>query len=127
MLDYRENHPLSSAVLAIVRKGDISAALSTQSIIDASYIILRRDKLPINVFKHLLLDLLKIASPYCIDLNDIYDAIDSPLSDFEDAAQVSCAISTGCDAIISSDSKLKDNGHIPVLTPAELLSRLFGE
>ena len=101
--------------------------MSTQSIIDASYVILRREKLPIVVFKRLLTDLLKTATPVSINANDIGEAIASQMSDFEDAAQIACAVNSGCNVVISSDRKLKDNGQIQVLTPTEFLSKVFGE
>ena len=127
MVDYRENHAVSLAVCRIARKGGFTAAVSTQSVIDASYVILHREKLPIMVFKRLLLDLLKTATPYGIGPIDINEAIESPISDFEDAAQIACAVNSGCSVMVSSDRKLKDNGRIPVLTPSEFLSRVFGE
>ena len=127
MLDYRQSHAESQAVSEIARKGGVAAAMSTQSIIDASYVILRREKLPIVVFKRLLTDLLKTATPVSINANDIGEAIASQMSDFEDAAQIACAVNSGCNVVISSDRKLKDNGQIQVLTPAEFLSKVFGE
>ena len=127
MLDYRQNHAESQAVSEIARKGGVAAAMSTQSIIDASYVILRREKLPIVVFKRLLTDLLKTATTVSINANDIGEAIASQLSDFEDAAQIACAVNSGCNVFISSDRKLKENGQIQVLTPAEFLSKVFGE
>lgn len=127
MLDYRQCHAESQAVSEIARKGGVAAAMSTQSIIDASYVILRREKLPIVVFKRLLTDLLKTATPVSINANDIGEAIASQMSDFEDAAQIACAVNSGCNVVISSDRKLKDNGQIQVLTPAEFLSKVFGE
>lgn len=127
MLDYRQNHSASLAVSKIALKGGITAAMSTQSIIDASYVILQKEKLPIVVFKRLLTNLLKAASPLSIDANDINEAMDNPMADFEDAAQIACAVNSGCNVIISSDRKLKGNGFIPVLTPAEFLLKVFGE
>lgn len=127
LLDYRLNHADSLTILSMAENGDISVICSTQSVIDASYVILQRNHLPLDVFKKILGVTLMNVSLSSISPDDINDAIASPMSDFEDAAQISCALNSGCSLLVSSDKGLKHNGVIPVLTPSEFLSIVFGE
>jgi hypothetical protein len=47
-----------------------------------------------------------------------------PGSDFENNLQIACASLAGLDAIVTRDSKGFKTAAMPVLTPAELLTRL---
>lgn len=100
--------------------------MSTQSILDAAYIMNHTYKFDIKSFKKALKMtklLFKVAS---ISESDVEEALNSPMVDFEDAAQIACAKRNGCNIILSSDRKFKDYTEIPVYTPEEFVARVTG-
>lgn len=127
LIESRPLSAVSSTLLRIAKKGEIEAVATTQSIIDASYVYVERVKRPILQFKESVAVLMSAVTLNSINQGNIKAAVVGPMEDFEDAAQIDCAIESGCDAIISSDKKLKENGRVAVFTPTEILVRLFGE
>ncbi|MDR1192617.1 MAG: PIN domain-containing protein [Peptococcaceae bacterium] len=56
---------------------------------------------------------------------DCADALDLPMSDFEDAVIAVCAGKVGADCIVSRDKKfIKAETAVEVITPGELIKRL---
>lgn len=121
----RLGHEAASAILQVVRCGDISACMTTQSIIDAAYIQTQRCKAPTAAFKEGIRFLTGIVEILPILPEDIAWANQSPIEDFEDAAQLACAQRSGCDVIVTSDKKYKDYTDIILFDPLELYTVLF--
>ena len=69
--------------------------------------------------------ILSIATIASISENDIKAALRSDINDFEDAAQLSCAVDSECDFLISSDRKWKGYTPLPVYTPKEFCDLVF--
>ncbi len=127
LLDTRPSHKDSSFIMDMAEKGDVDAMVSTQSIVDASYVYLQKSKLPLEQFEYAVWELLSRVKATAISEDNIKRALLTHMEDFEDAAQLDCAMDAKCDVIISSDKKMKDNGRITVVTPSEFLSIVFGE
>lgn len=126
MMDSRENHIDSTSVLRVADAGHLQAVITTQSIIDAHYVLVSAAKTPLPDFKTSLNEIISVAKVVPISESDIQEAIKSPNSDFEDAAQIACAVSSGCDCIISSDVKMKRDSQVTVYTPKEFCNQIFG-
>ena len=110
----------------LMQSKGIKPLLSTQSILDAAYIMNHTYKFDTKSFKKALKMtklLFKVAS---ISESDVEEALNSPMVDFEDAAQIACAQRNGCNIILSSDRKFKDYTEIPVYTPEEFVARVTG-
>ena len=121
----RLGHEAVTAILQVVRNGDISACMTTQSIIDAAYIQTQRLKAPTAAFKKAIALLSGIVEILPILPEDIAWANRSAIEDYEDAAQLACAQRSGCDVIVTSDKKYKDYTDILLFDPLELYTVLF--
>jgi hypothetical protein len=53
-------------------------------------------------------------------------ALTLPLTDYEDAVQLACALTHQLDAVITRNIEDYRNSPLPVLTPVEMLARLTG-
>ncbi|MBR1489690.1 MAG: PIN domain-containing protein [Bacteroidales bacterium] len=127
LMNSREHHVDSATILRVAEKGALQAVLSTQSIIDASYVFSQKEKLPIAQFKNAIKLVLGIVTVTSISENSIKTAIRSDIADFEDAAQLDCAGEAECDVVISSDKKWKHYTDIPIYTPKEFCELIFDE
>lgn len=101
--------------------------MTTQSIIDASYIQTQRQKVSVQDFKEAMKTICNIVNVISISSDDIARVNDSGLDDYEDAAQVSCALDNWCDIIVSKDSGIKRYTDLPILTPKELIERCLNQ
>ena len=126
-MNSRPCHKDSSFIIDMAEKGDVDAVVSTQSIIDAAYVYLQKSTLPLTQFELSVWELLSRVKATSVSEENIKSALLSHMEDFEDSAQIDCALDAKCDAIISSDKKMKDNGRIAIYSPSEFLSKVFGE
>ena len=121
----RLGHEAAMAIVQVARRGDISACMTTQSIIDAAYIQTQRCKAPTAAFKEGIRLISQIVDILPILPEDIEWANRSPIEDYEDAAQLACAQRNGCDVIVTSDKRFKDYTDIILFDPMELYTLLF--
>ena len=125
MMDSRENHIDSTSVLRVADAGYLQAVITTQSILDANYVLVNVAKTPLEDFITSLNEIMSVAKVESIDEPNIEEAIKSPNLDFEDAAQIACSVSCGCDCIISSDIRMKRDSTLTVYTPKEFCDMIF--
>lgn len=69
--------------------------------------------------------LLKVIHTIPVDENDVKVALSSKMDDKEDALQLSCALSHGCNLIVSRNVDDFIDSTIPVLEPEQLLRYLL--
>lgn len=125
LMESRAEHEAAIFLLQVIRSGDITGCLTTQSIIDAAYVQTQRLKAPSASFKHAIKTLSGIVDFLAITPEDINSANRSPVDDYEDAAQLSCALRSGCDVIITSDKKYSDYTDVETFTPQQLVNLLL--
>ena len=125
LMKSRFGHEAAIAILQVARCGDISACLTTQSIVDAAYIQTQRLKAPAPAFKEAVRLIGSIVELLPILPEDIEWANRSEIDDYEDAVQLSCALRSGCDVIVTSDKKYRNYTDIALYDPFELYSLLF--
>ena len=118
----------SRFILQAVLSGHLEGVITTQSILDAAY-ILSKVSSPFDRegFGKCVLYLMNFLYIDSIHIFDIREAILSPGADLEDDAQFAHALSEGCDAIITSDRGFrhrKENSGILFFTPDEFVKRL---
>ena len=121
----RPEHRFAEMILQVVRDGDIEGCITTQSIVDASYIYSQRLKETLSDFRKSVQVLSGIVKVVPILPDDIAMACKSGIADFEDAVQLSCAIRNGCDVIVTRDQKFKGFTDISTFTPSQLFDLLF--
>ena len=125
MCENRENHVDSAAILKLAKDGYEEVIVSSQSILDTYYLFSVSQKRPLEEFKVFLGTLLSTVTLASIGEENLKEAIRSSNRDFEDAAQIACAVSCGCDCIISSDVKMKRDSQVRVYTPKEFCDQIF--
>lgn len=126
LIESRPNHLDSTMILRAAEKGAITALLSTQSIIDASYVYTQAGKKPLDRFLAAIELIIGIVEVVPISENDIKAAVRSPFfDDFEDSAQLACSETSGCDVIVTSDRKFRYYSFAPVYTPKGFCDEIF--
>ena len=123
----REGHTAAIQLLQLIRGKKISGTMTTQSIIDASYIQTQRQKVSVQEFKEAMKIICSMVNVISISSDDIDRVNNSGLEDYEDAAQVSCALDNWCDIIVSSDSGIKHYTDLAILTPKELIDKCLNQ
>ena len=126
LMESRESNLDSSAILKVAKAGYLDAVISTQSILDSYYVAVDIGRAPLKEFKAALREIMEVTEVKHIGEIEIEAAMVSGNKDFEDAAQIACAVSSGCDCVISSDRKMKRDGSLKVYTPTEFCNRIFG-
>lgn len=123
----RPQGPASGTVFSQIRKGRLEAELSTQSIIDASYVCSRCEGFEPEQFRKSMLGLLGSINISGIDYFELREALLSGRKDLEDAAQAAHAWRANCDIVISGDKSFHMPGgetDIPVITPTEFVEKM---
>ena len=119
----------SRTIFQAIRSGYMEAVLSTQSILDAAYILSKAtDYSPVQFSRQILL-ILSFINIRSIDSAKIRDAMSSPSEDLEDNAQFALADSEGCDLLVTSDRYFRRDRattDLPIFTPEELVARMTG-
>lgn len=118
----REYHEQATLIASLSEGRLIDAILTTQSIVDASYVFSQTQKKPLSGFRESVSTLFEIFMIVPIAAEDIQKANNSANPDYEDSVQVACALREGSDIIISSDKRLSKHTKIKVMTPAEFIN-----
>lgn len=112
----------SSAVWQAHDEGQIVGHVMACAIADIFYIARRLTALETaRMAVRICLEAFEICA---VDRQALEQAWALPESDFEDNLQIACASLAGLDAIVTRDKKGFKAAEVPVLTPAELLTRL---
>ena len=102
---------------------DIRLFISCLSVADIAY-VLRKHYDRIRM-KEILRELLHFCDVLSMSDLSIFDALDSPCPDFEDALQLSCAEIKECDFLLTSNLRhFQGNTWMTILTPAHFLEKL---
>ena len=116
----------STIILNEALSHSLEIVVTTQSIVDCCYIALRTGilKSEVDVLVSWLSDHVNIRP---ITVSDIKEALRSGAPDFEDAAQLSCADSEGCDVFLTGDTRLLSYGtgsSMLMLTPQQFVDKM---
>ena len=112
----------AEAILLLVSESKIEGFLTANSITDIYYVV--RRSLPENETREIIRSLLYSLEVIEVGGADCQQALNLPMQDFEDALVAICAKKVDADYIISRDSGfLKAASPVPVVSPAEFLSR----
>lgn len=121
----RSGHHAALQLLQVIKDRKIEGVLTTQSIIDAAYVQTQRQKVPMQSFKSAMKMICSFVEIISIDADDIDRVNQSSLEDYEDAAQVSCALNHYCDLIVSSDTGLKQITDLDIYTASDLIGKFL--
>ncbi len=102
---------------------DIRLYISFLSVADIAYVL--RKHFGKERLKELIRELLHFCDVLSMSDISIFDALDAPCPDFEDALQITCAEIKECDFLLTSNLRhFRGNTWMTVLTPAQFLSKL---
>ena len=124
----RPSAEASALIFQAIRDGYLEGVVTTQSIMDAAY-ILSRISTPFDreAFGRSILSMTNYLNINAIHIFHVCDAILHPSTELEDDALFAHADAEGCDAIITSDQGFlnrKDTGGILLISPEDFLLRL---
>ena len=126
----RPSAEASATIFQAIRSGFLEGFITTQSIIDAAYILSRLSgRFDREAFGRCILAMSDYLNINAIHIFDIRDGILRGDGDLEDDAQFAHADALGCDAIITSDREFrhrKESSGIPIFTPEAFVARLRG-
>ena len=124
----RRSADASQVVVQAVFSGIVEGVLTTQSILDAAYILTRTSEVfDREGFGRCVLTLMNRFTVDSIHIFDIRDAVRDSDGDLEDDAHFAHAQAEGCDAIITSDREFrrrKEDSGILLFTPEEFVGQL---
>lgn len=112
-------YPDSSRVLSLVEEGAIEGFISAHSITTLMY-LLSKDKSP-DFARVILTSLLQFLKVVKVDQSTIEQALNLPAPDFEDAVQMTAALQSRLDYLVTRNQRHFPHPAVPVLQPAELL------
>ena len=118
----------SAIIFQTARQSSLEAFMTTQSILDAAYVVAKSPGYDPALFRETISGLLRYINIHGIDSFNLRNAIrTSEVNDIEDCSQIYFANEYHCSIIITSDrrfplpAKLKG---LTVLTPQEFVSHL---
>ncbi|MBQ9548932.1 MAG: PIN domain-containing protein [Bacteroidales bacterium] len=122
---HRKGHDESVRLFQAIRTAGCHALISTQSIIDAAYIHTAKEKALVSEFRSLIGRLMTQVRIVSISQADIAAANVSAIKDYEDAAQVACALSEACDVFVTRDKGLGPVRGMEVMDVKDFLDRVL--
>ncbi len=126
----RPSSEASEQIFEAIRSGIFEGFITTQSIIDAAYILSRqRSRFDREAFGQCIISMMNYLNINAIHPFDIRDAVFHGKGDLEDDSLFAHAEALGCDAIITSDRKFrqqKEASGMLFFTPEAFLARLSG-
>lgn len=121
----REGKAAARALLDLKESAgdDIRLYISFLSVADIAYVL--RKHFGKERLKELIRELLHFCDVLPMSDSSIYDALESPCPDFEDALQISCAEMKECDFLLSSNLRhFQGNTWITVLSAEQFIKAL---
>ncbi|MDD4817432.1 MAG: PIN domain-containing protein [Victivallaceae bacterium] len=109
----------SQQILDLCESGKAEGIISTLTLCTVSYVL---RKFARAAMRKKLRDFRNILTPVDLSVSIIDKAIDSSLTDFEDAVQFYTATYSEADYIITRNAKHFPHDNIPVLTPTSFLA-----
>ena len=127
LMEGRPGTAFANSIFQAAKGGHIEVFLTTQSFIDAEYVLSHSPAFNRERVFDAMLKLMGYANVGHIFWTDIRNAILNFSGDFEDDAQFSNACFEGCDVIVTADKEFlhrKVSEGPMVLTPKEFVERL---
>ena len=112
----------SAEVFGLIEQSDWTGCLCATTLITVDYLLGR--SLPSSASKKALKHLLEIFEVAPVTRSVLEEALDSRITDFEDAVLEQSARLAGVDVIVTRNAKDFRKSTVPALTPEDLLSGL---
>ena len=127
LLEERPGNQIAKTLFGAAEAGVFEGYLTTQSIIDAHFIV-RKHGMVFESFKKSIQSLRSFIKILAIDEIDLLWAIGNPTGDFEDDAQYGSAYNGVCDFFITRDNSLRKLNSpfcpMTVMTPSDFVEAM---
>ena len=118
----------SQTIFQLIRTTSTEGYISTQSILDAAYVVSRCPGFDLSSFRKSVGDILKFVNVSGISYFSLSDAVNAAeVQDIEDCAQAFFAEENNCDIIITNDSNFQNSSKIDsiqIMSPKDFIERL---
>ena len=126
LIPERPSHHRSLLVLRLAKEHQIELQVSTQSLTDVQYILVK-DRNSFPVFSEMVRWMLNHVNVDGPDSFQLRDAIEGYTGKFEDDLHYAYALDNACDIILTNDRQFiqrKTSGDILMMTPEEFVERM---
>lgn len=113
----------AEALFQAIQSKQVRGYVTATTVTDIFYIA-RRQTRSIERARQAVSETLAVMQICLVNRPILEQAFASPLTDFEDAVQLACAIANNLDAIITRDTEGFAGAILPILSVGELLERL---
>ena len=113
----------AEALFQAIQSKQVRGYVTATTVTDIFYIA-RRQTRSIERARQAVSETLAVMQICLVNRPILEQAFASPLTDFEDAVQLACAIANNLDAIITRDTEGFAGAILPILSVGELLGRL---
>ncbi len=113
----------AEALFQAIQSKQVRGYVTATTVTDIFYIA-RRQTRSIERARQAVSETLAVMQICLVNRPILEQAFASPLTDFEDAVQLACAIANNLDAIITRDTQGFAGAILPILSVGELLERL---
>jgi predicted nucleic acid-binding protein len=118
-VDNRDNRLYAETIIELSKTGAIELYASYLSYANMGYILRKRSQ---EERYQMISKARKIATVLPCDANQLDKALETPVKDYEDMLQYQCAISAGCDIIVTNNKRdFHEFCQLPFLTSEEFL------
>jgi predicted nucleic acid-binding protein len=122
LLDRQPHSFASGAAWAFVENGKAEGMLAAHAITTLHYLV--RKELGNPKAKRVISEILKVFEVAAVNRSVLDEALESSLSDFEDAVTAAAAHAAGCDCIVTRDPKGFRGSRVRCMTPEAALPLL---
>ena len=122
LADRKEFTETSGQVLSLVEQGKLDGWIAAHTVTTLHYLLGR--EVGARKARGVVSGLLSILRVAPVDHDRLREALDSPMKDFEDAVQASCARAVGARFLVTRNLKDFKKAEIPIASPTELLAAL---
>jgi len=127
VLDFAEEREgfveVAEEIFMQMQQGTFAGFVSSSAVTDIYFFLRKHYKSPETALS-LLIELLGILGVLMVDRNTIENAVDSGITDFEDAVQVAAAQDFNIDIVVTRDKSGFTNSGLHVYSPEEFLETL---
>jgi len=116
----------SSAILLAAAKGEIDLLISASAITDLYYLV-RKHLRDSDEARDVLRDVMDLIDIVQVGKVECHQALELPMTDFEDALLVCCAKNSGAEYIITRNLKDFKNSPVEAIEPALFLAKFFAK
>lgn len=115
----RERYCWGQTLFTLSKNGAITGIISTQSLVDFSYIYTKGQKTRLAELKGIIQGLNNILTIQETTRHDLLMAASHFTDDFEDAVQAAVALNADCDVIVTNNKDFDDPFGLPIVSPDE--------